>query len=136
VILSAVCIYAILALTASISFFIKTSQEVATEGTIYAGEGLTVSRSSINWGEMTPGENRTESLIVTNNQNAAADLYLSTTNWIPANATEYMALSWNYSGVPIPPHEGQAVDLTLTISEDAQGIDAFSFDIIITGAWG
>jgi hypothetical protein len=71
---------------------------------------------------------------VRNEGNVAASLSLATDNWNPSNASNYLALSWNYVGQPLSPQEVTSVTLILTVSPSVHGIESFSFDIIISVA--
>lgn len=57
---------------------------------------------------------------------------MSTTNWNPSRAAEYITLTWNYSGRSINPGEVLQVTKTLSISNSIEGISNFSFDIVIS----
>jgi len=69
---------------------------------------------------------------VKNEGNVAASITLATENWNPLNASDYLVLSWNYDGRQLNTREEAQVTLTLTVSSSVQGIEDFSFDIIIS----
>ena len=87
--------------------------------------------SFIDWGEIEPGLVKNVSLFIRNEGTVAADLFLSTDYWSPSNASEFMTLSWDYSGQTLDPFEIVPVALTLQVSPSVRGIKSFSFDIII-----
>jgi hypothetical protein len=62
----------------------------------------------------------------------AANISLATENWNPPNASDHLALNWNYDGRQVDPLEAVPIKLTLTVSSSVHGIESFSFDIIIS----
>jgi hypothetical protein len=59
---------------------------------------------------------------------------MNTTNWNPSTASNYMTLTWNYSGQSINTGAAVQVKLTLSLSANVTGITNFSFDINIVGS--
>ena len=89
--------------------------------------------SSIEWDMLDPGSVMNKELYVKNLGNVPITLYLETENWNPANASDYISLSWDYSGEAIDPDVCVHVTLTLSVSSDIEGIADYSFDMVITG---
>jgi len=89
--------------------------------------------SSINWGIIEPGEQKNVSIFIRNDGNANITLSLSTEDWNPANAMNYMTLTWNYNGQPLSFNQVIPVTLTLSLSSNATGITSFSFAMIFSG---
>jgi len=87
--------------------------------------------SFIDWGEIGPGSVKDISLFIRNEGTIAEGLFLSTDYWSPSNASEFMTLSWDYSGQTLDPLEIVTVALTLQVSPSIEGIKSFSFDIVI-----
>jgi hypothetical protein len=87
--------------------------------------------SFIDWGEIGPGSVKDVSLFIRNEGTVAEGLFLSTDYWDPSNASEFMTLSWDYSGQTLDPFEIVPVALTLKVSPSIEGIESFSFDVII-----
>ena len=85
----------------------------------------------IEWGLMEPGSNKTVEIYIKNPGNSAAVLNMTTENWAPLEAAGHLNLTWNLEGVVINPGEVLAANLTLTVSLFVEGVDPFSFDIII-----
>ena len=79
-----------------------------------------------------PGSTNNATVYVRNEGNVAANISLATENWNPSNASNYMTLSWNYDGQQLNPQEVAQITLTLNVSSSVQGIESFSFDIIIS----
>ena len=89
--------------------------------------------SAIDWGIIEPNTTKAVTVYVRNEGNSPITLSLDTANWNPANASSYISLSWNYLGQTISAGTVVPVTLTLAISPETQGINSFSFDIIISG---
>ncbi len=92
--------------------------------------------SSIEWSTMGPGATEDKTVYVRNEENSTVKLLLSTKNWDPVNASDYIHLSWNYSGESISPNEALQITLTLSISPNIKGIPNYNFEIIIGAVSG
>ena len=99
---------------------------------VYGDSGCTQSVSSIDWGLAEPGAVKNVTVYIRNEGNAPITLSLQTANWNPANAANYISLSWSYGGQTISPNQVVGVTLSLSISSSITGITSFSFDIIIS----
>ena len=100
---------------------------------VYSDSACSSKLSSINWGTMEPGESQNLTIYIRNEGNSAANLSLSTANWSPSNASQSMALTWDYDMKPIASNEVVKIVLTLAVSDTVSGVTDFSFDIIIVG---
>lgn len=85
----------------------------------------------IDWDMVDPNSSHTRLINVQATGNSNVTLSLSTANWTPPNASEFLTLTWNYTGSILQPSEWTPVELTLAVSADVTGIDSFSFDILI-----
>jgi hypothetical protein len=101
---------------------------------IYWDSACTNGTSSINWGILDPGSNKTATIYVRNEGNAVVTLSKTTQNWIPTNASNYMSLNWNYANQTLSVNQVLQVSLALVVSPTVTGITSFSFDITITAA--
>jgi hypothetical protein len=99
---------------------------------IYSDSGCTRTLTSIDWGMAGPGSTKNVTIYVRNEGNTPVTLSLSTANWNPSNAANYMSLSWNYNGQTIAANQVVQIILSLSISSSIQGITAYSFDIVIS----
>jgi len=129
----------LVALVVFASGFTQSSVRIVGRGTVKAvGVGVfwdsncTNPVSFIDWGMVEPGSMNNVTVYVRNEGNVAANISLATDNWNPPNASDYLALSWNYDGQPLNPAEVIQVTLTLTVSLSVHGIESFSFDITIS----
>jgi len=98
---------------------------------VYQDANCSVAVKYLDWGTLELSSAKNITLYVRNEGNHAATLFLTTNNWSPVNASSYMALSWNYSGVVLSPMENIGVVLTLSVSSAVKNIVDFSFDVII-----
>lgn len=118
---------------------VQTSRTVPSSGLvkgigvgIYWNSACTNKTTSINWGLLEPGSNKTVTVYIRNEGNAAAALSLTTQNWNPTNTSTYITLNWNYAGQTLSVGQILQVKLTLVISPNITGIANFSFDTIIS----
>lgn len=89
--------------------------------------------TSIPWGTLEPGTSQTFTCYIKNEGTAASTLSMYPSNWNPANAANYLDLSWDYSGSSIDVDSSIRVRFTLSVDENIEGISNFSFDITIVG---
>lgn len=101
---------------------------------VYSDAGCTSRLTSIDWGVLEPGENKKVTFYIQNDGNYALTVSLSTENWSPSNAQEYITLGWDYGGQSINPGEVIEVTFTLSVSAGVSDITDFSFDIVIVGS--
>lgn len=123
------------------SSLIQTSRTVPSGGSvkgvgvgIYWDNTCTNTASSINWGVLDPGSNKTVTVYIRNEGNAVATLSETTQNWNPSSASNYLTLKWNYAGQTMSVNQVLQVKLTLTVSPTISQITGFSFDITIIAA--
>jgi len=98
---------------------------------VYWDSTCTNGVSSINWGTITPGSRVKVNVYIRNERNSSGTFSISTSNWNPSNAHEYMILSWNYSGQTIGSGKSIFAILILSVSPSIRGITNFNFDITI-----
>jgi len=89
---------------------------------------------SIDWSTLYPGSVKNVTVYIRNEIAEPMYLILSTTNWNPSNASQYLNLGWNYPGQRMNPGEKLQITLTLSVSSHIQGISNFSFDILVSGS--
>lgn len=100
---------------------------------IYWDPECTNATSSLDFGLLTPGSSKNFTLYLRNEGNSALNLSMTSENWNPANATDYLSLTWDREGQLFNPDEVIGCVITLSVSEDIQGISSFSLDITISG---
>jgi len=91
--------------------------------------------SSIDWSTLVPRSVKNILVYIRNEGEEPMYLILSTKNWNPPEASEYLNLRWNHTeGRQMNPGEDLQITLTLSVSPYIEGISSFSFDIIVTGS--
>ena len=101
---------------------------------VYSDSGLTNKVSTIDWGLLERGTQKSSTVYIHNEGNSPITMSMSTSNWSPSTASSYFTLTWNYNGQTINPGASVQVTLTLTVSASITGINSFSFDIIAAGS--
>jgi len=132
------CALAISIFGAALSL-LQTSRTISNAGSvkgigvgIYWDSACTNRTSSINWGLLEPGSDKTVTVYVRNEGNTVVTLSKVAQNWNPSTASSYMTLNWNYAGQTLSVNQLLQVKLTLVVSPSVSGITNFSFDITIT----
>lgn len=98
---------------------------------VYWDSNCTRKVSFVEWGTVEPGSTKNVSIYLRNEGNQAVRLLIFADNWHPLNASNYMSLSSDYTGQAIHPQEVVQTTLTLSTSPGIEGIESFSFNIII-----
>ena len=99
---------------------------------IYANAEASIVVSEIDWGILEPGESTNVTVYIKNEGNVVANLTMTTEAWIPEEAEESIALTWDYDGTEVGISDVRCVTFTLAIDPSIIGINDFSFDIIVT----
>ncbi len=115
------------------NYKIGSTGTISTVGcSVYSNQAGTNILTSIAWGALSPGQVAPQMLYIKNTGNTPVTLVLSTSNYAPANAEQYLTLTWNYTGTPIASGQIIPVQTSLSVSSSISGITNFSFDIFIT----
>jgi hypothetical protein len=121
--------------------FLVTTNNIANVSAVEAnGVGVywdshcTDTLSSIDWGTLIPGSVKNVVVYIRNEVEEPLYLIMSTTNWNPPKASQYMTLLWDYSGQRINSSEALQTTLALSVSRNIEEISSFSFDILLTGS--
>jgi len=131
---------ALLFATSSYAFGLLSRQSItSTTGVtasvdigVYEDLSGTKNLTIIDWGIVYPGDNKTSTAYIRNLGNVDIILQMEATNWKPLTASNYMTLSWNYTGQAIKKNEVVKTTFTLAVSRDIGNIGTFNFDIVIT----
>ena len=118
---------------------IQTNRTISSTGSvkgigvgIYWDSACTNRVSSITWGVIDPGSNKTMTVYVRNEGNSVVTLSRTAQNWNPATSSNYMTLNWNYAGQTLSVNQVLQIRFTLVVSPTISGITNFAFDIIVT----
>lgn len=120
----------LLLLSIGIAYLLSSSFNIYNKATIKT-IGLESDTTSIDWGMLTPGENKSITINLKNIGNIPVMLTYNTSNWNPSNASQYISLTWNYSNTPLQPDIWYPIELTIHVSPNIIGIETFTFDLII-----
>ena len=119
----------------------ETSSTISSVGTlkaigigVYWNESLTSRVNVIDWGVLEPSAKKSFTVYIRNEGNFPLTLSMSTSNWNPPTASNYLTLTWSYAGQTINAGATIKVTLTLTVSESITGINNFNFDITAVGS--
>jgi hypothetical protein len=99
---------------------------------VYLNQQCTNPASSVAFGLLEPGSSKDFPLYLRNEGNADLTLALTSDNWVPTEAEDYMTLTWNREGQQIGSGDVMSCVLTLSVSSEIQGITTFDLDIIIS----
>jgi hypothetical protein len=99
---------------------------------VYQEAGCINQVSSIDWGNINAGSSVNRTVYIKNLGNKPVTLQLSTQNWSPPEASNYMSIDWDYDGRSLNPNAVLQVRLTLTVHANMTGITTFSFEIVVT----
>ncbi len=100
---------------------------------VYWNPGCTNATSSLGFGLMAPGSSKNFTLYLKNTGNSAVTLSMISRNWNPTEASSYMSLTWDREGTRIDPDQVIPIIIKLSVTTNAQGINSFSFEIVISG---
>ena len=96
----------------------------------YWDEACTQLCESIDWGWLHPGDSKNVTIYVKKEGNVNVTLWLLTENWNPENASAYFNVTWNRENY-LMTEEVIDATITLTVSNEIENIEQFTFDIII-----
>lgn len=127
---------------ASVRSLYQTSSTISSVGTfkaigigVYWDEDSTRKVNALDWGSLTPGSTKSFTIYISNEGALPLTLSMSTSNWSPPQAANYMTLTWNYNSQTLKGATTVPVTITLTVSSDISGINTFNFDIIAEGTY-
>jgi len=129
------CLFSVVAVA---SILQPTGDVISSSGEIL-GVGLNVFETSdckvevtsIDWGVLSPGENKSVSYYLRNERNWELVAAKNETNWVPLEAKDYIALTWSYNNESLGANQVVPITFTLSVSPDIHDITTFSFNIIL-----
>ena len=131
------CALGIIILASAIGMFPKLNVTHATHVEsigvgIYWDPNCTNRTLELNLGNIIPNSNTTRTVYIRNEGETKVKLFLSTTEWSPQEASEYMRLTWNYHGQGLSAGQITPVTLILSVDSEISGVTDFQFNTIIT----
>ncbi len=98
----------------------------------FSNAACTVPLTQIDWGVLEPGQSVSNIFWLKSTGNIQSTLSMSTSNYVPIGAQQFLTTNWNSTGIVIQPSQVIAVNVTLTVSDTIVGITDFSYDIVIS----
>jgi hypothetical protein len=131
---------AALALTLTTAAVLSANQVVPLNGAInavnlgvYSDSECTQTATALNVGSLSPGGTATQTVYIKNTGNIPETLTMTTGNWNPANANNYLTLSWNQQNTVLNAGQTIQATLTLTVAANTGSLTTFSCDVTLTG---
>ena len=100
---------------------------------IYSDAGLTQPCTSLNVGIVDPGSTVTQNIWIKNTGNVPETLTMSVSNWIPANATTVLTMSWNKQNTVLAVGASTPAIITLVVAANTDTMTTFSCSVTLTG---
>lgn len=104
---------------------------------VYQDVGMQIELHSINWtlvapvGPMDPGASKTVTVWLYSIGNAEQSLSMTTGNYSPDTAEQYMTVSWNKEGQTLQPRTVTPALISLSVASNVQNVTDFSFEITL-----
>jgi hypothetical protein len=114
---------------------ISNVSAIGTSGTlgVYWNSSCTTKVTSIDWGNMTPGREKTTSFYIRNEGSSPMFLAGIDKNWNPTTTQSYIYFTFDSDDQKIQPGQTKKVTCTLTVSVEITNISNYSFDILLLG---
>jgi len=129
-------------IVANVRSLYQASSTISSVGTfkaigigVYWDDYSTRSVNALDWGLLSPGSQKSFTVYVSNEGALPLTLTISTSNWNPSTASNYLTLTWNYNGRTLDADTTVPVTITLTVSSGISGINTFNFDITAVGTY-
>jgi len=114
-------------------YYVESSASIVYYDTmLYEDSAKTKEVTSINWGELTPSENKTFNYYVVNHKKSNAVLFSSTSDWLPVEAQNFLLFEVTPLNSAFGAGELKPLNFTLRVSPDIANITTFSFNIILS----
>jgi len=101
---------------------------------IYSDAGCNNTLTSIDWGLLYPGSNKTKVIYTRNEGTVNIVLFIEATNWNPETASNHIALSSNYKMQVVKPNQILEIALTIQVASSVGELRSFNFNIRIASA--
>ncbi len=98
---------------------------------VFWDSAATQTCDQIDWGQLNPGSRKNVVVFVKNQINETLFYLLTTQQWSPPNASNSLALHWDYDNAAAHSGTTKRVCLTLLASPRIEGTIDFSFNIVI-----
>jgi hypothetical protein len=125
----AVTVFAVLIISLMINS-VMVARTIGSTGSISV-IGVDANVTEIDWGILAPGETRYFPVLLTNLGTRPINLNIKTSNWNPANASQFMTVNWTYNNEVLTVNESLSVKIGLHVDPLIYGIYNFTFDITV-----
>lgn len=132
IVTAAIIVTALGALSASYPFN-NTATIKAVGVSIYWYSNGTSPVTTIDWGTIAAGESVAKTVYIRNNGTVPVVLNMTTSEWTPSTAANYITVTWNCSNYFLSAGHVVGATLNLNVNSTISGITNFSFRITITG---
>ena len=127
-------------LTATTLAVLSANKTVPYNGSIatvnlaaYSDSACTIPVTSLNAGTLSPGGTSTQTIYILNTGTVSETLTMTVNNWSPANANNYLTLTWNRQNTVLSAGQSTPATLTLTAASNTGSLTTFSCDVTLTG---
>jgi hypothetical protein len=127
---------------ANVRSLYQASSTISSVGTfkaigigVYWDDDSTRSVNALDWGFLFPGSQKSFTVYISNEGALPLTLTISTSNWNPSTASNYLTLTWNHNGQKLDADTTIPVTITLTVSPSISEINTFNFDITAVGTY-
>jgi hypothetical protein len=129
----------LVASTAGVTYAVLSAQgKIGSSGRIIAigvkvtSVGSNTDLTNIDWGDLTAGATASRQICVINNGTVPTILSMSTGDWIPLIAQQYLTITWNCaSGTILQPGTSQTVTITINVNQYVTGVNTFTNTIYV-----
>lgn len=98
---------------------------------VYSEPTCSSTLTSLDWGLLYPGLNKTRSIYVRNEGTVDIVLFINATDWTPTTVLNYISLNFDYKTQMIKPEQTMKIDLTMRMFASANELKSFNFNIKI-----
>ena len=98
---------------------------------IYTNPDCTNNCTALNFGKLKPGQVTTQTIYLKNTENTSIILSMNTSQWNPAEAENWLVLSWNREGNIIKSKEVISATFTLDVNAKVEGFSNFNFNVAV-----
>jgi len=125
-----------LLLAAALIIFLPTGRSQSPYFGCYSDSKCNTTLSSIDWGELIPGESVSYGFYVQNHADAAlTGLSCQMLEVVPEQADKFLRLDYSVSSKSLSTNEFAEVDLVLKVDPNIHDIKEFSFDVLVTASF-
>ena len=130
----AICAFLIIASTG----LLAPNQSDTSTGTIqtnnleiYTNPDCTKNCTTLNFGELKPGQVTNQTIYLKNTENTSITLSMNANEWNPTEAGNWLVISWNREGTTLNSKEVISATFTLNVDTSVKGFSNFNFNLAV-----